>query len=122
MKRLKLEIMLNAPDNFEPGKCTTCPIVIKTYEEVRYGAGEYSYRCPIGCSSIICPIREEDRVYKPQDRKIETSEPITHAHWTINSNGIRICSNCKNVPQGKELKPWSKYCCHCGAKMDESEE
>ncbi len=107
MKQMKLEITLNVSDNVTPGKCESCPIVISTYEEVRYGAGAYKYRCPIGCSSITCPLKE-----------ISSNESVIHAKWTTNEYGTRICSNCKNVPQGKEITPWSKYCCHCGAKMD----
>ena len=107
MKQMKLEITLNASDDAAPGKCESCPIVISTYEEPRYGAGAYKYRCPIGCSSISCPLKE-----------IISNDTSTHAKWITNESGVRVCSNCRKVPYGKSITPWAKYCNHCGAKMD----
>ena len=61
MKKVKLEIRLNADNCFETGKCDICPISTKEYEELRYGEGAYIYSCTIKCSPINCPIEVEDK-------------------------------------------------------------
>lgn len=51
---------------------------------------------------------------------IETDvEPVKHGRWLINSDGYYpYCSECKCEPDGRKM---SKYCPHCGAKMDGKE-
>ena len=43
--------------------------------------------------------------------------PVVHGHWIICSDGYYpYCSRCKEEPSGRKM---TKYCDHCGAKMDE---
>lgn len=56
MKKVVLSVRLNANDDFIPGDCKSCPIVLKQYEEKRYGEGTYKYSCPIGYTKITCPM------------------------------------------------------------------
>ncbi len=47
--------MLNAPDDFEIGKCSKCPIHTESY----YSTHQYTetkVSCPIGFTSVSCPI------------------------------------------------------------------
>lgn len=41
MKKVSLSVALNAPDNFEVGKCESCPIAKKEYQETYYNMGTY---------------------------------------------------------------------------------
>lgn len=56
MKKVTLSVTLNAQDNFETGDCKTCPIVLKQYEEIQRCEGIYKYSCPIGYTTITCPM------------------------------------------------------------------
>ena len=55
------------------------------------------------------------------------SEPVIHAHWIIEENGLYAkCSNCGTTDYSEEYSidekfynEENKYCCNCGAKMDE---
>ena len=41
---------------------------------------------------------------------------VKHGRWLINSDGYYpYCSECKCEPDGRKM---SKYCPHCGVKMD----
>ena len=43
--------------------------------------------------------------------------PVVSGHWIICSDGYYpYCSRCKEEPSGRKM---TKYCDHCGAKMDE---
>ncbi len=42
--------------------------------------------------------------------------PVAHGRWIICSDGYYpYCSRCKEEPSGRKM---TKYCDHCGAKMD----
>ena len=44
------------------------------------------------------------------------AEPVRHGRWIISSDGYYpYCSECKEEPKGGNM---TKYCPHCGAKMD----
>lgn len=60
MKKVFLSVTLNAPDNFEVGKCESCPIVKKEYQETHYNTGGYQYSCPIGHKPISCPMEVKE--------------------------------------------------------------
>ncbi|MGN0686818.1 MAG: hypothetical protein ACI4KA_01775 [Oscillospiraceae bacterium] len=43
--------------------------------------------------------------------------PVVHAHWIICSDGYYpYCSRCREEPTSREM---TKFCDHCGAKIDE---
>ena len=43
--------------------------------------------------------------------------PVVHGHWIICSDGYYpYCSRCKEEPTSRKM---TKFCDHCGAKMDE---
>lgn len=56
MKKMMLSVKLNAPDDFNVGDCTKCPISIKKNKEVSYNNWVNTYTCPLGCSKVTCPI------------------------------------------------------------------
>ena len=43
-------------------------------------------------------------------------QPVVHAHWKYDKNGVFWCSKCECIPATK-----SNFCPHCGAKMDGDE-
>lgn len=60
MKKVSLSVVLNAPDNFEVGKCENCPIAKKEYQEPYYNIGTYMVSCPIGCKPMSCPMEAKE--------------------------------------------------------------
>ena len=48
--------------------------------------------------------------------KVKDVKEIVHGKWLINCDGYYpYCSECKEEPKGGNM---TKYCPHCGAKMD----
>ena len=43
-------------------------------------------------------------------------QPVVHAHWKYDKNGVFWCSRCECIPATK-----SYFCPNCGAKMDGDE-
>ena len=52
------------------------------------------------------------------------AEPVKHGRWEHLGGDEWRCTNCGEIihTEGSWEKPTSKYCCECGAKMDEVEE
>lgn len=60
MKKVILSVTLNAPDSFEVGKCESCPIAKKEYQETYYNMGGCKVSCPIGYKPISCPMEVQE--------------------------------------------------------------
>ena len=56
MKKVRLDIKLNVPDDFECGDCKKCPLRNEEYEEYYPGTGHTTISCTIGFNEGTCPI------------------------------------------------------------------
>ena len=61
MKKMKLNIIANVPDNFEPGDCEHCPFSTKTEKEISYHCYETKIKCDFGFTKCVCPMEYIDR-------------------------------------------------------------
>ena len=56
---------------------------------------------------------------------LENTEPRKHGCWIKDSSGAEFCSECNQYPYDDgeyHIANWhSRYCPHCGAKMDDGE-
>lgn len=55
MSKVRLNVLLNAPNDFECGDCKKCPI----HQESRFSTQQYEdvkISCPLGFNHISCPI------------------------------------------------------------------
>lgn len=58
MKKVKLNIKLNAPEEFKCGDCKHCPLKQKSYEQVCMNEFQENISCKIGYQPMTCPIEE----------------------------------------------------------------
>ena len=66
---------------------------------------------------------KNERVYNTNDfldsideQPTADVQPVVHAHWKYDKNGVFWCSRCECIPATK-----SYFCPNCGAKMDGDE-
>lgn len=59
MKKVRLDIKLNVPDDFECGDCKKCPLRKEKYREEVPGTGRTTISCKLGFSEGTCPIEVE---------------------------------------------------------------
>jgi hypothetical protein len=53
--KVRLNVLLNAPNDFKCGDCMKCPIHQESYFST-YQYEESKVYCPLGFNSISCPI------------------------------------------------------------------
>ena len=59
MKKIKLNVILNASDDYEVGNCNNCPIASKSSYEPFPGYYTEKTNCKLGYKPINCPVEEE---------------------------------------------------------------
>lgn len=75
---------------------------------------------PIAPIYISDDVHYESIAFKKEIDAQPTIDPIKHAHWTREKYRLMSwwkCSNCNS-----QERVISRYCPHCGAKMDEEAE
>lgn len=73
---------------------------------------------------ITCETGALETQSRVRDLPAVDAEPVKHGHWEHLGGDEWRCTNCGEIihTEGSWEKPTSKYCCECGAKMDEVEE
>ena len=64
--KVRLNVLLNAPDDYRCGDCKKCPI----HQESNFSTQQYEkveIRCPLGYNSISCPL--EPQTESEEDKK-----------------------------------------------------
>lgn len=56
--KVKLNVILNAPNDYSCGDCNKCPIHQETYFST-YQYTEAKVRCPLGFTSMNCPLEPQ---------------------------------------------------------------
>lgn len=56
--KVKLNVLLNAPNGFQCGDCTKCPIHQEAYFST-YQYEEVKISCPLGYNSVSCPLEPQ---------------------------------------------------------------
>lgn len=63
MKKAHINIKINIPDDFEPGKCNHhCPFANTIEHETSYQQYETIIKCNLGFSRTTCPIELNEEV------------------------------------------------------------
>lgn len=110
--KVRLNIVLNAPEDYSCGDCKKCPIHQESYFST-HQYEEVKISCPLGYNSVSCPL-------EPQV-KLDTPQPKI-GHWIIVDDCERFIAKCSECGRIEDSRMISKYpYCHCGAKMVESE-
>lgn len=60
MKKAKLEITMNVPDDFTPGKCGICPLAKREGREDVSRAYYEIICCKLGYPRELCPVEENN--------------------------------------------------------------
>ena len=58
MKKARLDIRINVPDNFKCGDCKICPLREESYTDNHYSVTT-TVLCKIGYNEVTCPIITE---------------------------------------------------------------
>lgn len=59
MKRAKIELKINVPDDFYPGNCKDCPMKTFISGESYPGCYWEKIECKLGFNKTVCPIEME---------------------------------------------------------------
>lgn len=72
-----------------------------------------SYGDPIDAKDVLKAIDEAPTV---------AAEPVRHGDWLRTSPATWECSVCRAPYRGTPVRPKSRYCHNCGARMDAKED
>lgn len=90
--KVRLNVILNAPDDYTCGDCKKCPI----HQEAHFSTHQYKETkigCPLGYNSVSCPIEVKNEVQEEQDE--EQEKWLISAFCERNGENTK-CVNCVN--------------------------
>lgn len=67
--KVRLNVLLNAPDDFACGDCKKCPI----HQEAYFSTHQYEevkIHCPLGYTSVSCPIEPQTESEKKNEQGV----------------------------------------------------
>ena len=67
--KVRLNVLLNAPEDYSCGDCKKCPIHQESYYST-HQFEEIKISCPLGYNSVSCPLEQEDITTSKQLRSM----------------------------------------------------